>query len=168
MDGWGNYSSIGHKSECTWPATFILLVVRQWTPNKEKLRLTPHQITKTSYPSGRDWPFDIRSHLSSKDYYLTSLINYAAGNLCKKKVVNLVETQGRGCGSSKIGKHWPFYCEPCTNKQKWRHGCSNKNVIMNSFSGILCPRLGAVWIGRISWLPRAPLGPIFMTGLPER
>jgi len=30
---------------------------------------------------------------------------------------------------------------------------------------ILCPRLGAEWIGRISWLPRAPLGPIFMTGL---
>jgi len=30
--------------------------------------------------------------------------------------------------------------------------------------GILCPspRLGAEWIGRISWLPRAPLGPIFM------
>jgi len=33
---------------------------------------------------------------------------------------------------------------------------------------ILCPRLGAEWIGRISWLPRAPLEPIFMTGLPER
>jgi len=33
---------------------------------------------------------------------------------------------------------------------------------------ILCPRLGVEWIGRISWLPRAPLGPIFMTGLPER
>jgi len=30
---------------------------------------------------------------------------------------------------------------------------------------ILCPRLGAEWIGRISWLPRAPLGPIFMTSL---
>jgi len=30
---------------------------------------------------------------------------------------------------------------------------------------ILSPRLGAEWIGRISWLPRAPLGPIFMTGL---
>jgi len=30
---------------------------------------------------------------------------------------------------------------------------------------ILCPRLGAEWIGRISWLPRAPLRPIFMTGL---
>jgi len=30
---------------------------------------------------------------------------------------------------------------------------------------ILCPRLEAEWIGRISWLPRAPLGPIFMTGL---
>jgi len=27
---------------------------------------------------------------------------------------------------------------------------------------ILCPRLGAEWIGRISWLPMAPLGPIFM------
>jgi len=33
---------------------------------------------------------------------------------------------------------------------------------------ILCPRLGAELIGRISWLPRAPLGPIFMTDLPER
>jgi len=34
-----------------------------------------------------------------------------------------------------------------------------------SHNRILCPRLGAEWIGRISWLPRAPLGPIFMTGL---
>jgi len=33
---------------------------------------------------------------------------------------------------------------------------------------ILCQKLGAEGIGRISWLPRAPLGPIFMTGLPER
>jgi len=32
-------------------------------------------------------------------------------------------------------------------------------------TNILCPRLGAEWIGRIPWLPRAPLGPIFMTGL---
>jgi len=30
---------------------------------------------------------------------------------------------------------------------------------------ILCPGLGAEWIGRISRLPRAPLGPSFMTGL---
>jgi len=30
-------------------------------------------------------------------------------------------------------------------------------------SAILCPRLGAEWIGRTSWLPRAPFGPIFMT-----
>jgi len=34
-----------------------------------------------------------------------------------------------------------------------------------TINGILCPRLGAERIGRISWLPRAPLGPIFMTGL---
>jgi len=27
---------------------------------------------------------------------------------------------------------------------------------------------GAEWIVRISWLARAPLGPIFMTGLPEQ
>jgi len=31
------------------------------------------------------------------------------------------------------------------------------------WSSILAPRLGAEWIGRIPWLPRAPLGPIFMT-----
>jgi len=34
--------------------------------------------------------------------------------------------------------------------------------------GILCPRFGAELIGRISWLPTVPLGPIFMTVLPER
>jgi len=39
-------------------------------------------------------------------------------------------------------------------------------IFMTSFVDILCPRLGAERIGRISWLSRAPLGPIFMTGLP--
>jgi len=38
---------------------------------------------------------------------------------------------------------------------------SNRLMIIKWF--ILCPRLGAEWIGRISWLSRAPLGPIFMT-----
>jgi len=35
----------------------------------------------------------------------------------------------------------------------------------SAIPSILCPRLGAEWIGWMSWLPRAPLGPIFMTGL---
>jgi len=43
-----------------------------------------------------------------------------------------------------------------------------EGVAFECYRDILCPRLGAEWIGRISWLPRAPLGPIFMTGLPER
>jgi len=41
-------------------------------------------------------------------------------------------------------------------------------AIIVSYIPILCPRLGAEGIGRILWQPRAPLGPIFMTGLPER
>jgi len=36
------------------------------------------------------------------------------------------------------------------------------------YLSIPCPRLEVEWIGRISWLPRAHLGPIFMTSLPER
>jgi len=40
-----------------------------------------------------------------------------------------------------------------------------KSVMQIQVDSILCPRLGAEWIGRISWLPRAPVGPIFMTGL---
>jgi len=44
---------------------------------------------------------------------------------------------------------------------------NNQRVLFESWRKqhftILCPRLGGEWIGRISWLPRAPLGPIFMT-----
>jgi len=49
--------------------------------------------------------------------------------------------------------------------------CKDKEInerIERGVSTILCPRLGAEWNWRISWLPRAHLGPIFMTGLPER
>jgi len=44
---------------------------------------------------------------------------------------------------------------------------SNEELRSNNINliCILCPRLGAEWIGRILWLPRAPLGPIFITGL---
>jgi len=41
-------------------------------------------------------------------------------------------------------------------------------VLSSGTPSIPCPRLGVEWIGRISWLPRAHLGPIFMTSLPER
>jgi len=45
------------------------------------------------------------------------------------------------------------------------HPYRNAPYCIEPSRNILCPRLGAEWIGRISWLPRAPLGPIFMTGL---
>jgi len=41
---------------------------------------------------------------------------------------------------------------------------NEQNQIRNKKT-IPCPRLGVEWIVRISWLPRAHLGPIFMTGL---
>jgi len=55
----------------------------------------------------------------------------------------------------------------------WQSYRSHKRII--KLVGVLvhcytipCPRLGVEWIERISWLPRAHLGPIFMTSLPER
>jgi len=39
-----------------------------------------------------------------------------------------------------------------------------KDTYKLTSTSILCPRLGAEGIGRISWLPRAPLGPPDLPG----